>query len=89
MRSVYLIDVYKRQVQIRLLLYLNHGNGSNGCLPVFHETIKGADPQVHGLGLIMLQEIDLVKLQVARGELRIKMVELFHRIAVHLSLIHI
>ena len=31
----------------------------------------------------MLQEIDLVKLQVARGELRIKMVELFHRIAVH------
>ena len=81
--QIFIVGLADDFVQIRLLLYLNHGNGSDGCLPVFHETIKGTDPQVHGLGLIMLQEIDLVKLQVSWGELRIKMVELFHRIAVH------
>ena len=81
--QVFIITLADDLVQVGFLLYLDHGNRGDGCLPVFHKTVQGPDPQVDGLGLIMFQEIHLVELQVSGGELRIEMVDLFHCIALN------
>lgn len=81
--QIFIVSLADNLIQICFLLNLNHGNGGDGGLPVFHVAVQRPDAQVHGLGPVMFQKIYLIKLEVAGGQLGIQMIKLFYRIAVY------
>ena len=67
------------------MLNTYRSNRGNGRIAVFQIRVQGLYPQIYCLGLVVLQQIELIGAKIARCEPVEKFIKLFYRIIIALN----